>query len=366
MSRRWSMPAACGPIVLEISVMMAQYPSRRIAELSYRYRTLGLGYANLGALLMARGLGYDIARRPGHRRRDHRRHDRHRLRDLGRDGRLHGRLPGLRRQSRGHAAGHPQPPPRRPRRDARATKASPSRRSRSTSANCPDAPLVAAAKQAWDRALALGEQHGFRNAQVSVIAPDRHDRPGDGLRHHRHRTRLRAGQVQEAGGRRLLQDHQPDGPAGAAHAGLRRGGGRAGSWRTRSATARSKGAPAINHETLAARGFDAGDARADREGDLPTAFDIRFAFSRYTLGDDFCRDVLGLDEAALADPQARRAGAPRLLPQRHRRGERLRLRDDDRSRARPISSASISRCSIVQIPVDEMARAACLRKVTYA
>src|SRR5882762_3142172 len=46
-------------VVLEISVMMAQYPSRRIAELSYRYRTLGLGYANLGALLMASGLGYD-------------------------------------------------------------------------------------------------------------------------------------------------------------------------------------------------------------------------------------------------------------------------------------------------------------------
>src|SRR5436190_11091808 len=51
-SRLWT-------VVLEISVMMAQYPSRRIAELSYRYRTLGLGYANLGALLMARGLGYD-------------------------------------------------------------------------------------------------------------------------------------------------------------------------------------------------------------------------------------------------------------------------------------------------------------------
>src|SRR5207247_5987752 len=46
-------------MALEISVMMAQYPSRTIAELSYRYRTLGLGYANLGALLMARGLGYD-------------------------------------------------------------------------------------------------------------------------------------------------------------------------------------------------------------------------------------------------------------------------------------------------------------------
>jgi ribonucleoside-diphosphate reductase alpha chain len=48
-------------VVLEISVMMAQYPSERIAELSYRYRTLGLGYANLGGLLMAAGIPYDSA-----------------------------------------------------------------------------------------------------------------------------------------------------------------------------------------------------------------------------------------------------------------------------------------------------------------
>ena len=46
-------------VVLEISVMMAQYPSERIAELSHRYRTLGLGYANLGGLLMASGIAYD-------------------------------------------------------------------------------------------------------------------------------------------------------------------------------------------------------------------------------------------------------------------------------------------------------------------
>ena len=63
-----------------------------------------------------------------------------------------------------------------------------------------------------------------------------------------------------------------------------------------------KGAPAINHETLAARGFDA--ATLERvEKTLATAFDIRFAFSRYTLGDDFCREILALDDAALADPQ---------------------------------------------------------------
>ena len=46
-------------IVLEISVLMAQFPSRRIAELSYRFRTLGLGYANLGTYLMVNGIPYD-------------------------------------------------------------------------------------------------------------------------------------------------------------------------------------------------------------------------------------------------------------------------------------------------------------------
>jgi len=46
-------------VVLEVSVLMAQFPSRRIAELSYRFRTLGLGYANLGTLLMVSGIPYD-------------------------------------------------------------------------------------------------------------------------------------------------------------------------------------------------------------------------------------------------------------------------------------------------------------------
>ena len=90
-TRLWTM-------VLEISVMMAQYPSRRIAELSYRYRTLGLGYANLGALLMASGLAYDFGRGPRHCRLRCRDHDRHGLRHLGRDGPVDGRLPRLCRQ----------------------------------------------------------------------------------------------------------------------------------------------------------------------------------------------------------------------------------------------------------------------------
>ena len=46
-------------IVLEISVLMAQFPSRKIAQLSYEYRTLGLGFANIGGLLMSSGISYD-------------------------------------------------------------------------------------------------------------------------------------------------------------------------------------------------------------------------------------------------------------------------------------------------------------------
>jgi ribonucleoside-diphosphate reductase alpha chain len=59
-------------------------------------------------------------------------------------------------------------------------------------------------------------------------------------------------------------------------------------------------APAINHETLAARGFD-GETLQRVDKALATAFDVRFAFSRHTLGDRFCRETLGLDDAALAD-----------------------------------------------------------------
>ena len=48
-------------IVLEISVLMAQFPSKEIAQLSYDYRTLGLGFANIGGLLMSAGIPYDSA-----------------------------------------------------------------------------------------------------------------------------------------------------------------------------------------------------------------------------------------------------------------------------------------------------------------
>ena len=123
-------------------------------------------------------------------------------------------------------------------------------------ANCPDAPLVAAAKRAWDRALALGEQHGFRNAQVSVIAPTGTiglvmDCDTTGIEPDFALVKFK--KLAGGGYFKIINQTVPLG-ARARWATTRRRS--PGSSPTRSATARSPGAPAINHETLAARGFD--------------------------------------------------------------------------------------------------------------
>ncbi len=157
-------------LVLEISVVMAQFPSRNIAKKSHEFRTLGLGYANLGTLLMVMGLPYDseegravaaaltailtgeayatsalIARDAGPFPRFEANRD-----DMLRVIRNHRRAAyradaseyeGLSILPRGLDAGR-----------------------------CPG-DLAKAAREAWDRALELGERHGFRNAQVTAIAP---------------------------------------------------------------------------------------------------------------------------------------------------------------------------------------------------
>src|SRR5438132_1490304 len=157
-------------IVLEISVLMAQFPSREIAQLSFDFRTLGLGYANLGGLLMSSGLPYDsdagrqiagaltaimtgvshatsaemaalLGAFPGYKKNRE-----HMLRVI----RNH------RRAARGERTGY----------EKVATPPVPLDHKA-----CPDPRMIEHAERAWDRALALGEQHGYRNAQVSVIAP---------------------------------------------------------------------------------------------------------------------------------------------------------------------------------------------------
>ncbi len=157
-------------IVLEISVTMAQFPSREIAEGSYDYRTLGLGYANLGSLLMRTGIPYDS--------------------DEGRAiaGTLTAILTGHSYATSAEMASILGPFPkfdlnresmlrviRNHRRAAfgagREDYEGLSHQVMSIEPDLAPADLLQAAQAVWDNALHLGEEHGYRNAQTTVLAP---------------------------------------------------------------------------------------------------------------------------------------------------------------------------------------------------
>src|SRR6186997_1844316 len=285
-------------VVLEVSVMMAQFPSKQIAELSYEFRTLGLGYANIGGLLMTAGIPYDsdagraicgaltaimtgvsyatsaemaekLGPFPGYKKNRE-----HMLRVM----RNH------RRAAYGERSGY----------EKVATPPVPL-----DHAACPDQKLIAHAKAAWDRALTLGEKHGYRNAQATVIAP--------------------------TGTIGLVMDCDTTGiePDFALVKFKKLAGGGYFKIINRSipAALRALGytetqiqdivdycvgrqtlqtAPFINHETLRQKGFDDA-ALARMEGGLSQAFEIQFVFNKYALGEDFCREKLGLTDAQLIE-----------------------------------------------------------------
>ncbi len=205
-SRLWT-------LILEISVYMAQFPSVSVAQKSYDFRTLGLGYANMGSLLMVQGIALRFAGRPGPVRR---------------------RLP---------PSCTPPATPRPPRsppevgpfprydanRDAMLRVV---RNHRRAAYNAPHARVRGADHPAGRHRRAIlprlpagggpprvrpnggaGREVRLSQRPGHVHRPDRHHRPGHGLRHHRRRAGLRPGEVQEAGRRRLLQDHQRLHPA---------------------------------------------------------------------------------------------------------------------------------------------------------
>ncbi len=157
-------------VVLEISVMMAQFPSKQIAERSYEFRTLGLGYANIGGLLMTSGIPYDS--------------------ESGRAiaGALSAIMTGVSYATSAEMAEQLGPFPgfkknregmlrvvRNHRRAAHGERSGYESVSQPPvpldHAACPDQALIAHARKAWDLALKLGEAHGYRNAQSTVIAP---------------------------------------------------------------------------------------------------------------------------------------------------------------------------------------------------
>ena len=279
--------------------MMAQFPSRAIAELSYEFRTLGLGFANIGGLLMTMGLSYDskegralcgaltaimtgvsyatsaeMARElgpfPGYKKNAS-----HMLRVIRNHRRAaHG-------ESRGYEALAVNPVPL-------------------DYASVPQTDIVEHAKAAWDKALELGELHGYRNAQVSVVAPTGTiglvmDCDTTGIEPDFALVKFK--KLAGGGYWKIINRAVPEA--------LRALGYRDSDIAEIEAYAVGHGslsnAPAINVSTLKAKGFT-DEALAKVEAALPTAFDIKFAFNKWTFGEDFLRDVLKLEPEAIAQP----------------------------------------------------------------
>jgi ribonucleoside-diphosphate reductase alpha chain len=286
-------------LVLEISVMMAQFPSKAIAELSFEFRTLGLGFANIGGLLMTMGLPYDskegrslcgaltaimtgIAYKTSAEMAaelgtfpSYKKNREHMLRVI----RNH------RRAAHGHASGY----------EALAVSPVPL-----DHASCPQSDLIAHATKAWDDALSLGEVNGFRNAQTTVVAPTGTiglvmDCDTTGIEPDFALVKFK----KLAGGGYFKIINQ------AVPAALRALGYRESEIAEIEAYAVGHGSlsnsPGINATTLKAKGFT-DEAIAKVEKALPTAFDIKFAFNKWTFGEDFIRDQLGIGSEAIAAP----------------------------------------------------------------
>jgi ribonucleoside-diphosphate reductase alpha chain len=286
-------------LTLEISVLMAQFPSKEIAQLSHDFRTLGLGYANIGGLLMNMGLPYDSAE--------------------GRAlcGALTAVMTGVSYVTSAEMAAELGPFAGYARNAAHMLRVIRNHRRAAWGetqgyeavnvapvpldhANCPDQGLVELARTAWDEALALGERHGFRNAQVTVIAPTGTiglvmDCDTTGIEPDFALVKFK--KLAGGGYFKIINQSVPAAletlgyrPAEAAEIiAYAVGHGSLGQ------------APGINHTALIGHGFGAAEI-ARIEAALPTAFDIRFVFNQYTLGAEFCQGTLGIPAEKLADP----------------------------------------------------------------
>ncbi len=285
-------------VVLEISVLMAQFPAPKIAELSYRFRTLGLGFANIGGLLMAEGLPYDS--------------------DAGRAycaaitammtgtsyatsaemAKELGAFPGY-----GENADHMLRVIRNHRRAAHGLSSGYEGLSvlpvPLDGTACPDEALVVAARQAWDDALALGEEFGYRNAQATVIAPTGTiglvmDCDTTGIEPDFALVKFK--KLAGGGYFKIINRMVPQAleTLGYDTADVEE------IIRYAVGHGTLNGAPQVNHKTLRAKGFD--DAALEKvEAAVANAFDIKFAFNKYVLGEAFCTDVLNLSRAQLDD-----------------------------------------------------------------
>ncbi len=285
-------------LTLETAVVMAQFPSKEIAKRSWEFRTLGLGYANLGTYLMVAGVPYDS--------------------EKGRAiaGAITAVLTGVSYATSAELASEAGPFPGYPRNRDAMLKVMRNHRRAAWNAppseyeglatlpvaipprHCPNY-LVEAARKAWDETLALGEKHGYRNAQATVIAPTGTiglvmDCDTTGIEPDFALVKFK--KLAGGGYFKIINESIP--PA------LRRLGYTKEQIddivRYCRGSGTLEGAPHVNPETLRSKGFD--DAALDKaEKGLKGAFDLTFVFNAGTLGAAFVKERLGLDDRQLAD-----------------------------------------------------------------
>jgi len=284
--------------VLEISVLMAAYPSPVIAQKSWDFRTLGLGYANMGTVLMRSGIPYDSAEAgsicgaiTAIMHGEAYATSAEMAKDLGPfPGYAKNRTHMLRVIRNHRRAAYNAAPG-----DYENLRITPKG---IDPAHCPQR-LLQAARETWDRALELGQAHGFRNAQVTVLAPTGTiglvmDCDTTGIEPDFALVKFK--KLAGGGYFKIINQSLPMALTALSYpphqideivnycVGRKT----------------LEGAPSINHDTLRAKGFD-DEGLARLEAAIEGAFEIQFVFNSWTLGDGYVAEKLGINAAQLAE-----------------------------------------------------------------
>ncbi|MBI1307875.1 MAG: vitamin B12-dependent ribonucleotide reductase [Bacteroidetes bacterium] len=288
-SRLWT-------VVLEISVLMAQFPSKEVAELSYAYRTLGLGYANLGSVLMLAGIPYDSEKANAI------------------CGAVTAILTGTSYATSAEMASYLGAFKEYEKNKEAMMRVMRNHRYAAYNANeyeqlsikpvginprhCPDY-LLKAACDSWDLAVMLGEKYGYRNAQTTVIAPTGTiglvmDCDTTGIEPDFALVKFK--KLSGGGYFKIVNQSVPGALKNLGYSNEQideivnhaKGHGSL------------KNAPRINHRSLRDKGFNDKDIAAI-EGGLASAFEIGFVFNQFNLGVE-TMNRLGFSEEQFNDP----------------------------------------------------------------
>jgi len=282
--------------VLEVSILMAQFPSKEVAQLSYDYRTTGLGFANLGSMLMVSGIAYDsdqargiagsitaimtgVAYKTSAEMASF----------LGAFDRYEENKEDMLRVMRNHRAAAY---------DAEDAYVGIEIKPQGIQAQHTPDYLLKAATKAWDDAVQLGEKYGYRNAQTTVIAPTGTiglvmDCDTTGVEPDFALVKFK--KLSGGGYFKIINQSVPQALKNLGYTQAENDA----IVNFAVGHASFAGAPFINNESLLAKGFTAEEI-AKLNGAAKSAFEIGFIFNRFTLG-DACLTRLGFKEEVFAD-----------------------------------------------------------------